>query len=504
MTRNLTLLSVALVFLGLAFQFAGSQSIWVDETTQMSGLSLPFSEQLAWLTGYANPVPGVPPDRMPPLSYWAGDVWAGLFGLSEMSMRLFGIVAILCGAPAIYLTAVGLAPRGADWRVPGFALAATYLTPGMIIQAVEIRAYPLYFAFAAWAVWAYMRALADTRARWLLALALFCLAAGYTHFFGVVMAGTLWFSLLVLRSLRKEKGFQVFLAGLATGASFIGLVPFIAAAVNVSATAEAGVDLIASLRDTLRMVFRMNLHGVHLSSMFIAGAVLVGLAGLLLASLIVLFRRRSAESIGLVLPLLIAVVALPALKLAVGSFDVLAPHYNLWMVPLFVLFLSLALADLQTRKIATVFAILMIAAHLAASLRLLNYADFYTHGPAERVMAALDAPEKTVVIHDGKGEWGMLYFPLYYLSEGRLTQIVRTEGESDRMVVPGGFSSETPDMNSFPIRVYARSKNLDSQELARRLQNPGDCGIPAMQEETAADIRSYCAFQGTTIAIARD
>jgi hypothetical protein len=60
---------VILAFSLFSAIFAASQAIWVDETTQLFGLSLPLDGLLAWLAGAAADLGGVPPDRNPPLAY---------------------------------------------------------------------------------------------------------------------------------------------------------------------------------------------------------------------------------------------------------------------------------------------------------------------------------------------------------------------------------------------------------------------------------------------------
>ncbi|WP_150122029.1 hypothetical protein, partial [Sulfitobacter sp. HI0129] len=88
-------LATCALFVAMAGLFALRQSIWIDETTQLSGLALDFRTQLAWLAGSSDVNLGVPPDRMPPLSYWLGGLWTEVFGLTEGSMRWFGIVTVL-------------------------------------------------------------------------------------------------------------------------------------------------------------------------------------------------------------------------------------------------------------------------------------------------------------------------------------------------------------------------------------------------------------------------
>ena len=66
--------------------FIVHQSIWTDETTQLGGLTLGPIQVVYWLLGEDYHL-DIPFDRMPPLSYWIGQLWSSVFGLSIMSMR---------------------------------------------------------------------------------------------------------------------------------------------------------------------------------------------------------------------------------------------------------------------------------------------------------------------------------------------------------------------------------------------------------------------------------
>ena len=62
-------LGCCLLFFVCAVHFALAQNLWIDESTQLSGATLPLGRLFAWLTGTREPSFGVPPDRMPPISY---------------------------------------------------------------------------------------------------------------------------------------------------------------------------------------------------------------------------------------------------------------------------------------------------------------------------------------------------------------------------------------------------------------------------------------------------
>src|SRR5262245_31798830 len=80
------ILVVVTAFLAIGFAFR--QELWVDEASQLSGLTLQPVEMLRWLAGHEWGRFGVPGDRSPPGSYVAGWIWSRTFGLSEISLRI--------------------------------------------------------------------------------------------------------------------------------------------------------------------------------------------------------------------------------------------------------------------------------------------------------------------------------------------------------------------------------------------------------------------------------
>ncbi|MEI8195479.1 MAG: glycosyltransferase family 39 protein, partial [Phycisphaerae bacterium] len=134
------------IYLIAGFSFAQRQTLWLDETTQLSGIPLGPVEVTRWLAGAPHDF-GCPtaPDRMPPVSYWAGQLWVRGFGFSELALRYMG-VACVAGAVAL----VYAAGRRAFGAVGGLA-AGLYLavSPAVLDKLVEIRAYPLYLLLGA-------------------------------------------------------------------------------------------------------------------------------------------------------------------------------------------------------------------------------------------------------------------------------------------------------------------------------------------------------------------
>lgn len=505
----LAALTVLAAFAAAAVVFAAHQAIWVDETTQLSGLALPFGEQLAWLTGRAHPLLGVPPDRMPPLSYWLGDLWVGLFGLSETSMRGFGIVAMLAGAPALWAAARRLV--GSVGAV--FALGPVFLSSGMIVEAGEIRAYPLFFAFSAWALLAFVAVLQDRtgrRAAPLASLALLLLAATYTHFFGVVMAGLFGLSLFALVLIERRPVLPSLLAALGYCAAATGVLPFVAGALQVSGRATVPKPAI-SPKEVLVDTAKLGFHTLAGSSAFIYPALALILLAAAAGLLIIALRSAWAYSQSgrrslvpyLVLPALLAFLLLPLLRMKIGSFDVLAPHYNIWLVPLTALILSAAFA--APSWIAWGLGGLFLAASLASDVILLAHPANFSHGPGEWLAAEIAAPERTLVVHDGTGAWGAAYFPLYYLTHGQVTQALLTPDGHEQLIRPGGLAP-MPDWpaNRFDRILYVKTTTTSTAKLAAALRHgcrpppPRVLSAPFPAKTSSA---VYCAFESAAMVI---
>src|SRR3990172_7799414 len=170
-----------------AAAFLPHQSLWVDETTQLSGIGLGPRQLLDWLIGN-GPDLGVPADRMPPGSYLLQMGWSAIFGLSEAKMRWLSIAFVVIGA---------LFTATAAWRaynrVASTATAALFLalSPNVVGLAVEIRAYPAFLMLSGIGTYLLVRTLQsrpEARPAWLAVLSAVLIAAGFTHFFGLVYA----------------------------------------------------------------------------------------------------------------------------------------------------------------------------------------------------------------------------------------------------------------------------------------------------------------------------
>lgn len=500
---------VLVLFTVAAVVFARHQAIWVDETTQLFGLTLSLQPQAEWLSGVLRLPSGVPPDRAVPMSYWVGGIWAALFGLGEMQMRLFGIACMLVGAPAIWLAGRRLAGYWGAF----FALAAIYLAPGMVVQAVEIRAYPLFFAFCSWAVWAFVEVLErpPVSRRHLALLALFLVLANYTHFFGIVLSALLGLTLVAVFLSERRPLLPLLMAALAALILSVGVLPFLMGALAVTgrgATATAEVaSLGEALRDTVRLAFRLVLHGSAFAVRPVVPLALLSLAALLLMAIATQWRTRA---LWVALPLFLGFLILPLLKLQISGLDVLAPHYNLWMVPVVILFLAGAFRS-GARLWNLLPTGLLLATHLVVAGVLLTHARAYSHGPGEWLAGLVENPERTLIIHDAQGPWGQAYFPVHALWQGRVVQLLHDPAQSDRRITPSGLNAlpEGFDPLSFSRILLVRTRHMTSAEIAAHLGRDDICGIAAMQPpaalaEAPVQQKAYCAMTAAAVTDIRN
>lgn len=518
MTRSRMVVLAMLIcatFLAGAGYFATHQTIWIDETTQLSGLALPLGEQLRWLLGMSDLQLGVPLDRMPPVSYWMGSLWAGIFGLSETTMRWFGITMTLVGAPALYLA--GRMRGGAAGGL--FAMAVVLLSPNVLVLAGDIRAYPLFLTFSAWSVWAFLRCLDDRaghgNAR-LVTLSVFLVLTSYTHFYGVVFASVLLTSLLIQRILTAQSVRPILLTGLFTAVVLAGLTPFVFAATALSG--EEALANVTTLREAvaaaLRLVYRLFLHGSHTVYTAVLLATALGLMGI--AILTALQARlgfsaaswREQKGVFLLLPLLLAGTALFALELRIGSFSVLASHYNLWMVTLSAVFLAGAFAKVPGRswrnRAATFFAVIALSGQVAAAAILLRHAPLYSHGPGEWVAGLWQDTQRPVIIHDDAGSWAHVYFPVHYLSEGAAIQLLARDDGTLWRILPEGLAPITGPVaqlsaSDHVLRVRVESMSSDARAQIIRGNAPCEPEPPANAER--GNSQSFCALAAAAVAI---
>jgi 4-amino-4-deoxy-L-arabinose transferase-like glycosyltransferase len=429
--------------------FLPHQSLWNDEATQLCGLTLAPVEVTRWLAGWSPHDFGVPDDRMPPLSYWAGWVWARVFGLSEVALRWFGVVNAAAATAVVF--AAGRRAWGLGAGVAAALLLAT--SPNVATIAVEVRAYPLFLLASAVAFYGLLRYLEEPaegagggRSGWLALMSACGVAAMYLHFFGLVLAGGLFFALGLRALRRREPPRPIVLAALPVAIAAPGLIPFVIASTHIST--EKALSAAEKLRGGVKLVYRLASHPAIATSAAALGVVLLG-ALLSLAAALTLKRRGAPKSWPIAVAIVAGLVVAIAVRFATTSLDATNPSYNVWMLPGVALLLCSGLASRgpATRKVSALGLTLMVAGNLYGAAQLAVNGDAFAHTPARHLIAMVRqlGVDRVTVLHDDGPMAAMPYYPLRYEFQGALGQF---------FAAPGG-------------RHGVRLWNLDRQEIDR-------------------------------------
>lgn len=413
-------LGPALLLVGLAAGTIPHQSIWIDETTQLSGLTLPPLESIRWLAGEDQGRFGVPGDRTPPLSYLAGKLWTQVFPMSEASLRWMGVTFTALGAFVVALTA-GLVTGPLGSLVAGLAFACS---PNVLSIAVQIRAYPIFLFTSACSFYAFTRIVTEPRTalpRWAALLTVALVASMYTHFFGVVLAGSLWIACLVAVVRQKQRVGPVVLGALATAILSVGLIPFVRASMLLGKPIELPESRALSL---VRLLYRFFGHSSIGTSPVVTAVACTSTAVLLILALVP--RRSSTPPIrAWALALGVGLLVTVASGLAIQKFNALQPTYSTWVLaglPLLIAGACLVPGP-RLRALSTAMVLLFLASEGYGDAILETHGSLFSLGPYRRLSQLVETSsgKTTAVIHEGP-EFYVAYFPLYYGYGARLPQ----------------------------------------------------------------------------------
>ena len=386
------------VFFVGSLSFLPHQSIWTDEATQMTGLSLSWGEMMRYLLHKTADL-GVPFDRMPPLSYLLGKAWASFFGLTEYSMRVFGVFS-MGAATALLFHGVY---RHFGRRAALLAALCFACSSNILVLAVEIRAYPLFVMFATAALLFHLNLVERTTLRDLVGYVVATVAMIYTHYFGVVFFVASGAAMLFVR---REK--SLWLAQLAVVCASFGIIPFVKAACNLSSggTATGG--------GFIRMGYRLVAYASHAYFPLVVLSLLLAAAFL---SLRAILTERKCLSLFLTLLFGFGVVFIG--QLLFSGFQATTPSYNAWMIP--ALFIILGVGMAKSRLMTATFVI----ANLIGATVLIAFGSYFSHGPYEQLARIVEdhgLKEVAVVHEQDSPHGGMVYFALRYLLDDKAVQ----------------------------------------------------------------------------------
>jgi hypothetical protein len=460
-----------------AAAFLPHQSLWLDETTQLAGLSLGPVRVVSWLTNPASMDLGFTGDRMPPLSYWAGWAWSQIFGSGEVSLRWFGVVCASLASGIIFFAAAR-----AFGTTAAFLTGALFaLSPNVCYYAVEIRAYPLFLLTSAGALASFLAIVQSNgkgAARWV-SLTIWLLLSMYTHFYGVVLAGTLLCTLFVLGWTQFGRMRPVLLCTFVLACCAVGLLPFVSGAASLSKTTNTAAALRDRWREVAQTVYRLIGHpATQVYSVALIGTVLSA-GSLLLGGFFVRGQDRlPVRALQFALALGLGVTAVTNFLL-VGFVAAKYP-YSCWALPALFILLGAGVRAGPRIVRAGAFAcgLLLLGGEAMGTSQLWVRGDCYAHTSFQKVEAILASlPEKgTAVVHEG-APYALLYYPIHYAHETRLTQyVVANPGEP----VLGGNSLDihsrdfaTP-LTRFQYLVVLRSAKQEAGDIALSIRSGTD------------------------------
>lgn len=449
---------LAVFFFSTILYFARIQTVWIDETTQLRGSHLPIGRLISWLSGSPMQL-GVPPDRMPPISYLVDKAYLQLGFTGEFPLRLLHASLYTVGV-AVLLWVIGR-----RWGLLAALVAGLLLTgtPQVVNTAVEIRAYPLFLGLTAVAVAQFIR-LFDTPALDIGRLALFTIVAallGYVHFFGLVAASALYCGLVVARARsRRELLFTCGSWGITLLAA-AGLAPFIAASHGLS-DGRPAVATRVSPREIALYFTRLIGHPAMDLFPPALGLFLLGMAGLMLLALIRMraslprpLRSAPADpAAGLTVAITAGLVATLVAALFASGFDALKASYSIWLVAPLAALVASALAYDKVRRVAVALVAPLLVGIVVMQVLFVAHAGWFVQSPEDVLRQVVGSNDQDVAIIYVGDEWAFGYFPMVYRYNG-LSQYRLDAGGKIHMIQSGGSVSKQP-ISANSLRGYSR------------------------------------------------
>lgn len=464
----------------LLLRFALVQDVWIDESTQLSGIALSPGGIITWLAGKDQGRFGVPGDRMPPVSYLLDWLWARIVSPAPVSLRLFHAGLTLGGV--VVLTRAAARHLGDRTAIVAALLFA--LSTKLIQAGVEIRAYPIFFALTCAQLAMFLRLVTDpdrVRPSALLPIAATAVVAIYTHFFATVAwaalaAGLTW------RSRRDPRGLLSIVAvSFGIGVLSLGLLPFALASSTLS-SAEA-----ANLSGRGGADYLLHLLGGSPELVWpVAGLAFVAGAALLLTASALPGRDDAAKARHALLVGVAAGVAMTVAAAAVATaVQPLKPSYSIWALPFLILLIAagwsrptgFAAWDRCGRHAALALAVLGTG---VASTLVAARPTLFIHGPGGFLAREYRAAQADRLIYERDAQWGYGYFPLRFAGKGSIEQ---WRGIDARVALIG--EGGDPNLPSVPLgdavatanRVVVANIRLDTYRELRRYLHGEATGI---------------------------
>jgi len=467
-----------LIFLACGIHFALVQNIWIDESTQLSGATLGLGRLMTWLTGTREASFGVPPDRMPPISYLIDAACYRTVCAAPVAWRFLHLLFAVAGVGVATWTVARRWGLGAG-LVTGLLLA---LSPKLTELGVEIRAYPIFFAITCVQIAMLLRMVEGERLKpgQLGLFLLLGLASAYTHFFGLVSSMALFTGLFATRATTIREAVSIAAAAVLLVLLCLGLAPFIMTASAISGDA---VQTDASGHGLVLYVLRLVAHPANVVSPIGAVLFFLPLVGLIAVAGVRVgqgfatagfgYRREPIVALAVALVSGVAVTLLAAF--VAKGFNPLKPTYSLWVLPVLAVLLGAVCARGAGRwaRIAQGLAFLMLLGAAVGQMLLMRHPGWFVHGPSSAIHAAVGAdPSDTAVIYEG--DWGYGFFPTYYYYHQALDQWrIAPDGQLQKIGLGGDPAPADPAQLATKRRIILVRITLRDYHDLRALRAKG-------------------------------
>jgi hypothetical protein len=299
------------------------------------------------------------------------------------------------------------------------------------------------------------------------ALTVWLIIGMYTHFFAVLLAGSLLSVLFVAVWVRKQNVRPVIIAGAVVAVAALGLIPFILGSASASDVQEP-----QRFREITQLLYRQIGHPTMAVYPAVAGLALLA-AVVLMATGWRLVENRPAW-LGLVAAIALGLAVTIAANFAAKSFSAAKVSYSLWALPGLCITLGAAVATrpraLQWVALAAV--ALLVLCQLEGELQLSVNGDYFAHSPHRKIRQVIlqGDVETTAIVHDEESpDYSFVYYPLTY-SYPDLTQfVVNKKIDSPGRVLEPANGLQQP-LRGFRRLLVVRCKQQSSEDLARQIR----------------------------------
>lgn len=463
---GLAALSLILLFVSFAYFFSTKQNLWVDESTQLSGLSLPAVDLYLWLGGFLENPFLVPGDRMPVLSYWVGKLWIFFTNSEVLTLRWLSTLLVTSGICLLaryllinkmYITLVA-------------SLVFLCLSTNLVVFAVEIRAYALFFLLATISSILFLDTVKaiekgqETPSKYIY-LAITLGLAINTHIFGLLLAGSIIGSYIILALTGKKIciSFKLIMtSGAILSLAVIAVAPSIFASVGMTqqeVLPRTGTSVISS---AVKLIYRLVSHQSIQEIYFFPIFALLVVYGTIIFSLV---KNIRLQKLAILLVLTLGFTVAFLAKLFITGFNPLSISYNIWMFPFFAILFGMSVADLDSQKqqgaVLAVLAVFLVY----GQYNLFISGEKYAHTRFSEIESrAVAYSKKQLVAIVYNGNMAKTWFAGVYKLKNDISQFIPMNASYRNLITGENVSKQYIESN-YDVVISTYGRNVYSKQL---------------------------------------